>query len=89
MDIYKSVDGSTPKPSDTTHLTTWTRNDYTAKAAIISFLAADFIYLASDAATAKDAWKPSEDHRDLQDSSTLHHIGQCFFSTKMQHQQKR
>ena len=27
MDIYKYVDGSTPMPTDTTHLATWTRND--------------------------------------------------------------
>ena len=84
MDIYKYVDGSTPKPTDTTHLATWTRNDYTAKAAIMSFLSEDFIYLASDATTAKDAWKAVEDHRDLRNSSTLHHTVQYFFSTKMQ-----
>ena len=84
MDIYKYVDGSTPKPTDTTHLATWTRNDYTAKAAIMSFLSEDFIYLASDAPTAKDAWKAVKDHRDLRNSSTLHHTVQSFFSTKMQ-----
>ena len=84
MDIYKYVDGSTAKPTDTTHLATWTRNDYTAIAAIMSFLSEDFIYLASDAPTAKDAWKPVEDHRDLRNSSTLHHTVQSFFSTKMQ-----
>ena len=84
MDIYKYVDGSTPKPTDTTHLTTWTRNNYTAKAAIMSFLSEDFIYLASDAPTPKDAWKAVEDHRDLRNSSTLHHTVQSFFSTKMQ-----
>ena len=55
IDIYKFVDGSTPKPTDTTQLATWTRNDYTAKAAIMSFLSEDFIYLATDATTAKDA----------------------------------
>ena len=43
MDIYKYVHGSTPKPTNTTHLATWTRNDYTAKAAIMSFLSKDFI----------------------------------------------
>ena len=84
MDIYKYVDGSTPKPTDTTHLATWTRNDYTAKAAIMSYLSENFIYLASDAPTAKDAWKAVEDHRDLRNSSTLHHTVQSFFSTKMQ-----
>ena len=84
MDIFKYVDGSTRKPTDTTHLATWTRNDYTAKAAIMSFLSEDFIYLASDATTAKDAWKAVEDHRDLQNSSTLHHTVQSFFFTKMQ-----
>ena len=57
MDIYQYVDGSTPQPTDTTHLVAWTRNDYTAKAAIMSFLSEDFIYLASDAPTAKDTWK--------------------------------
>ena len=84
MDIYKYVDGSTPKPTDTTHLAAWTRNDYRAKAAIMSFLSEDFIYPASDAPTAKDAWKAVEDHRDLRNSSTLHHTVQSFFSTKMQ-----
>ena len=73
MDIYKYVDGSTPKPTDTTHLAAWTRNDYTAKAAIMSFLCEDFIYLASDATTAKDAWKAVEDHRDIRNSLTLQH----------------
>ena len=29
MDIYKYVDGSTTKPTDTTHFATWTLNDYT------------------------------------------------------------
>ena len=84
MDIFKYVDGSTPKPTDTTHLATWTRNDYTANAAIMSFLSEDCIYLASDAPTAKDAWKAVEDHRDLRNSSTLQHTVQSFFSTKMQ-----
>ena len=50
----------------------------------MSFLSEDFIYLASDAPTAKDAWKAVEDHRDLRNSSTLHHTVQSFFSTKMQ-----
>ena len=80
---YKYVDGSTPKPTDTTHLATWTRNDYTAKAAIMSFHSIDFINIASDAPTAKDAWKAVEDHRDLRNSSTLHHTVQSFFPTKM------
>ena len=62
VDIYKYVDGSTPKPTDTTHLATWTRNDYRAKAGIMSFLSEDFIYPASDASRAKDAWKAVEDH---------------------------
>ena len=84
IDIYKYVDGSTRKPTDTTHLATWTRNDYTAKAAIMSFLSEDFIYLACDAPTAKDAWKAVDDYRDLRNSSTLHHTVQSFFSTKMQ-----
>ena len=84
MDIYKYVDRSTPKPTHTTHLATWTRNDYTAKAAIMSSLSEDFIYLGSDATTAKDTWKAVEDHRDLRNSSTLLHTVQSFFSTKMQ-----
>ena len=83
--IYKYVDGSTPKLTDTTHLATWTHNDYTAKAAITSVLSEDFIYLASDAPTGKDTWKAVEDHRDLQNSSTLHHTVQSVFFTKMQH----
>ena len=65
MDIYKYVDGSTTKSTDRTQLATCTRNDYIAKAAIMGFLSEDFIYLASDALTGKDAWKAGEDHRDL------------------------
>ena len=84
MHIYKYVDRSTAKPTDTTHVATWTRNDYIAKAAIMSFLSADFICLASDAPTAKDAWKAVEDLRDLRNSWTLHHTVGSFFSTKMQ-----
>ena len=84
MDIYKYVNGLTPKPTDTTHLATWTRNDYTAKAAIMSFLSEDFIYLDSDVPTPKDTCKAVEDHRDLRNSSTLHHTVQSFFPTKMQ-----
>ena len=84
MDIYTYVDGSTPKPTDTTHLATCTHHDYTAKAAIMSLLFEVFIYLASDASTAKDAWKAVEDHRDLRNSLTLHQTVQSFFSTKMQ-----
>ena len=57
MDIYKYVDGSSTKPTDTTNLATWTRNNYTATAAIMGFLSEDFIYLTIDAATAKDEWK--------------------------------
>ena len=83
MDIYKYVDGSTPKPTDTTHLATWIRNDYTAKSAIMSFLSQDFIYLASDEPTAKEAWKAVRDVRDLRIASTIHHTVQIFFSTKM------
>ena len=64
MDIHKYVNGSTPKPTDTTHLATCTRNDYAAKVAIMSFLCEDFIYPSSDATTAKDALKAVEDHRD-------------------------
>ena len=84
MHIHMYVDGSPPKPTDTTHLATWTHNDSTAKAAIMCFLSEDFIYLASDAPTAKDGWKAVEDYRDLRNSSTLHHTVQSFFSTKMQ-----
>ena len=84
MDIYKYVDGSTPKPTDTTHLALSTRNDHRPEAAIISFLCEDFNYLASDAPTAKDAWIAVEDHRDLRNSSTLPHTVQSFFSSKMQ-----
>ena len=84
MDIYKYVDGSTTKPTDTTHLATCTRDDYTAKAAIMSFLTEDFMYLASDATTAKNPWKAAEDHRDFRNSSPLHQTVQSFFSTKMQ-----
>ena len=65
MDIYKYVDGSTPKPTDTTQLATWTHNNYTAEANIMSFLTEDFIYLASDATRANDAWKAVEENRDL------------------------
>ena len=61
MDLYKFVDGSTPKPTDTTPLARWTCNHYTAKVANMSFLSEDFIYLASNATTAKDAWKAVED----------------------------
>ena len=55
MDIYKSVDESTHKPGDTTHLATCTRNACTAKAAIMSFLSEGFMHLASDAPPAKNA----------------------------------
>ena len=78
MHIYKYVDGSTPKPSDTTHLAP------TAKAAIMSFLSECVIYFGSDGTTAKDAWKAVEDHRDLRNSSTLHHSVHSYFSTKME-----
>ena len=84
MDIYKYVDGSTHKPTDTTHLATWTGNDYNAEAAIMSFLSEDFSDLASDVPTDKDTWKAVDDHRDLRNSSTIHHTVQSFFSTKMQ-----
>ena len=50
----------------------------------MSFLSEDFIYLASDAPTAKDAWKAVEEHRDSRNSLILHHTVQSFFSTKMQ-----
>ena len=83
MDIYKYVDRSTTQPTDTTHLAAWTCNDYTANAAIMSFLYEDFIYLASDAPTAKDAWNAVEDHRDLQNSLSVHHPVHSFFSTKI------
>ena len=85
MDIYKYVDVSPLKPTDTTYLATWTRNDCTAKAPIMSFPSGDFIYLASNAPTAKDAGKAVEDNRDSRNSSILHHIVQSFISTKMQH----
>ena len=84
MDIYKYVHESTTKPADTTQLATCTHNDYTAKAAIMCFFSEDFIYLACDAHTAKDAWKAVEAHRDSWNSSTLHHTVQSFFSTNMQ-----
>ena len=84
MDIYKYVDGSTHKLTDTTHRPTCTRNDYTAKGAIISFLSEHFIYLASAAPTAKDAWEEVENHRNLWNSWKLHHTVPAFFSTKMQ-----
>ena len=84
MDIHEYVDVSTPKPTDTIHLATWTANDYTANAAIMSFVSEDFIHLACDGPTAKDAWTAGEDHRDLRNSSTLHHAVQSFFSTRMQ-----
>ena len=84
IEIEKYVDASTPKPTDTTHLATWTRNDYPAKAAMLSFLSEDFIDLASDATTAKDAWQAVEDHWDLRNSSTLQHTVQSFVSTQMQ-----
>ena len=84
MYIYKYVHGSTPKPTDTTHLATCSRDNYTAKAAIMSFLSEDFIYLASDAPRAKDAWKAVAAHRDLLNSSTLAQTVQSLFSTKMQ-----
>ena len=57
VDIYPYVGGSTDKRTDTTKLPTWNRNDNTAKAAIISFLSQDYIYLARDAPTGKDTWK--------------------------------
>ena len=62
INIYKYIDGSTPKPTDTTYLGTWIRNDYTVTAASISFHSEDFIYLAGVAPTDKDAWKAVEDH---------------------------
>ena len=84
MHIYKYVDGLTHKPTDTTNLATRTHNDYTAKAAIMSFLSKDFIYLARDAPTAKEVWTAVEDNQDLRNSSTLHHTVHAFFSTKME-----
>ena len=71
MDIYQYVERSTTNPTDTRQLATWTRNDYTAKAAIISFLSEDFIYLASNTTIVKNTWKAVEDHRDSRNSSTL------------------
>ena len=50
----------------------------------MSSLSDDFIYLASDAPTGKDAWKAVEDPRDLRNSSTLYHTVRSSFSTKMQ-----
>ena len=38
MYIYKYVDESTPKPTDATNVTAWTRNDYSETAAFMSFL---------------------------------------------------
>ena len=83
MNIYKYVDGSTTRPTDTTQLDIRTRNDYAAKAAITSLLSEEFMYLANNVPTAKDACKAVEDHRDLRNSSTLHHTVQSFFSTTM------
>lgn len=57
MYVYKYVNRSTTKATDTTHLATWTANVYTAKVAIVSFPPAAFISLARDPAIAKDAWK--------------------------------
>ena len=51
MDIYHYIDRWTPNPTYTTQLATWTRNEYTVKAVMMSVLQQDFIYLASDAAT--------------------------------------
>ena len=51
MDIYHYIDRWTPNPTYTTQLPTWTRNEYTVKAVMMSVLQQDFIYLASDAAT--------------------------------------
>ena len=48
------------------------------------FLHEDFIYLASDAATAKDALKPVTNHPDLRNSSTLYLTVPGFFTSTMQ-----
>ena len=72
MVIYKYVDASTPKPTDTPQLATWTRNDYTTKAAIMSFLSEDSICLAIDAPIVQDSCKAVEEHGDLPNSSTLY-----------------
>ena len=84
MHIYKYVDGSTPKPTNTTHLAIWNDNDYKAKSAIITLLSEDFIYLARDASTAEEAWNAVEDHRDSRNSLILHYTVAAFFSTNMQ-----
>ena len=84
MNISKYIDRSNPKPTDITQLATWTCNDYTAKAAIMRFLPEEFIYLANDATTDKDAWKAVENHWDSRNSATLYQTVQFFFSTKMQ-----
>ena len=84
-DIYKYVDASTRKPTDATQLATWTNNDYTAKADIMSLLSENFIHLASDIHTAQDAWKARVDYRDLRNSSTRQQTVPSFFPTTMQH----
>ena len=50
----------------------------------MSFLSESCIYIASDAPTAKYAWKAVENHADLRNSLTLHHTVQSFFTTKIQ-----
>ena len=84
MVICKYVVGSTLKVTDSTQLATCARNDFMANAAIRIFLAEDFIYLASDATTAKYEYKGIENHRDLRNSSTLHHKVQSLFFNKIQ-----
>ena len=64
MDIYKYVNRSTTKLTHTMQLAICTRNDYTDKAAIMSFGSEDFIYVPGDASTAHDVWKVVEDHWD-------------------------
>ena len=83
MDIYKYMGGLTHKATNTTYLATWTRSDYTSKAAIMCLLSEDFIYLASNTPTAKDAGQAVEDHRALWNSSTLHNLVHSCFPTKI------
>lgn len=83
MDIYKFIDGSTPKPTNTIQLHTLTRDDFTVKAAIMSALSEHFIYLTSDGPTAQDIWKVVEGYQDWQNSLPLHRIVPSLFTNKM------
>ena len=68
MDIYKWLDVSTTKLTDTTHLSTWTCNNYIAQAAIMTLQPKDFICLARDALRAKEVLTAVEDNCALRDS---------------------